>query len=156
MVPQQVRNTTFFLPFVSGKLLKPVHILFNLLFYLCLGPSIHGLVTDIQVNVCIGPSINGLVTDAVTYIRLTRNSNTIPILNSNNTVVYLTQVNEGNSISFIYTVGFYRCFGIYSVISLCLPKLLTPLYTPKLYNNDNYESLDIFSGGSRTTNAGGA
>ena len=25
----------------------------------------------------------------------------------------------------------------------CLPKLLTPLYTPKLYNNDNYESLDI-------------
>ena len=79
----------------------------------------------------------------MTYIRVTRNSNTIPILNSNNTVGYLTQVNEGNSISFIYTVGFYRCFGIHSVISLCLPKLLTPLYTPKLYNNDNYESLDI-------------
>ena len=79
----------------------------------------------------------------VTYIRVTRNFNTIPILNSNNTVLYLTQVNEGNSISFIYTVGFYRCFGIHSVISLCLPKLLTPLYTPKLYNNDNYESLDI-------------
>ena len=81
--------------------------------------------------------------DSVTYIRVTRNSNTIPILNSNNTVVYLTQVNEGNSISFIYTVGFYRCFGIHNVISLCLPKLLTPLYTPKLYNNDNYKSLDI-------------
>ena len=44
--------------------------------------------------------------------------NEIPILNSNNTVVYLTQVNEGNSISFIYTIGFYRCFGIHSVISL--------------------------------------
>ena len=55
---------------------------------------------------------------AVTYIRVTRNSNKIPILNSNNTVVYLTQVNEGNSISFIYTIGFYRCFGIHSVISL--------------------------------------
>ena len=55
---------------------------------------------------------------AVTYIRVTRNANKIPILNSNNTVVYLTQVNEGNSISFIYTIGFYRCFGIHSVISL--------------------------------------
>ena len=54
----------------------------------------------------------------VTYIRVTRNSNKIPILNSNNTVVYLTQVNEGNSISFIYTIGFYRCFGIHSIISL--------------------------------------
>ena len=31
----------------------------------------------------------------VIYIRVTRNSNKIPILNSNNTVVYLTQVNEG-------------------------------------------------------------
>ena len=40
---------------------------------------------------------------AVTYIRVTRNTNKIPILNSNNTVVYLTQVKEGNSISFIYT-----------------------------------------------------
>ena len=46
----------------------------------------------------------------VTYIRVTRNSNKIPILNSNNTVVYLLQVNEGNSIPFIYTIGFYRCF----------------------------------------------
>ena len=55
---------------------------------------------------------------SVTYIRVTRNSNKIPILNSNNTVVYLTQVNEGNSISCIYTIGFYRCFGIHSVISL--------------------------------------
>ena len=64
---------------------------------------------------------------SVTYIRVTRNSNKIPILNSNNTVVYLTQVNEGNSISFIYTIGFYRCFGIHSIISLRLPKLLTPL-----------------------------
>ena len=54
----------------------------------------------------------------VTYIRVTRNSIKIPILNSDNTVVYLTQVNEGNSISFIYTIGFYRCFGIHSVISL--------------------------------------
>ena len=41
-----------------------------------------------------------------TYIRVTRNSNEIPLLNSNNTVGYLTQVNEGNSISFIYTIGF--------------------------------------------------
>ena len=55
---------------------------------------------------------------AVTYIIVTRNSNEIPILNKNNTVMYLTQVNEGNSISFIYTIGFYRCFGIHSVISL--------------------------------------
>ena len=59
-----------------------------------------------------------LYTQTVTYISVTRNSNEIPILNSNNTVVYLTQVNEGNSISFIYTIGFYRCFGIHSVISL--------------------------------------
>ena len=58
--------------------------------------------------------------DTVTYIRVTRNSNKIPILNSYNTVVYLTQVNGGNSISFIYTIGFYRCFGIHSVISLLL------------------------------------
>ena len=49
----------------------------------------------------------------VTYIRVTRNSNKIPILNSNNTVMYLTQVNE-----VIYTIGFYLCFGIHSVISL--------------------------------------
>ena len=55
---------------------------------------------------------------SVTYIRVTRNSNEIPLLDSNNTVGYLTQVNEGNSISFIYTIGFYRCFGIHSVISL--------------------------------------
>ena len=55
---------------------------------------------------------------AVTYIRVTRNANEIPILNSNNTVGYLTQVNEGNSISFIYTIGFYRYFGIHRVISL--------------------------------------
>ena len=58
---------------------------------------------------------------SVTYIRVTRKSNKIPILNSNNTVMYLTQVNEGNSISFIYTIGFYCCFGIHSVISLRLP-----------------------------------
>ena len=56
----------------------------------------------------------------VTYIRVTRNSNEIPILNSNNTVGYLTQVNNGNSISFIYTIGFYSYFGIHSVISLLL------------------------------------
>ena len=54
---------------------------------------------------------------SVTYIRVTRNSNEIPKLNSNNTVVYLTQVNEGNSISSIYMIGFYRCFGIHNVIS---------------------------------------
>ena len=62
--------------------------------------------------------LSGIVLEPVTYIRLTRNSNKIPILNSNHTVVFLTQVNEGNSISFIYTIGFYRCFGIHSVISL--------------------------------------
>ena len=61
-----------------------------------------------------------VVAVTVTYIRVTRNSNEIPLLNSNNTVGYLTQVNEGNSISFIYTIGFYRCFGIHSVISLLL------------------------------------
>ena len=75
----------------------------------------------------IRDQIISLCVTTVTYIRVTRNSNKIPILNSDNTVVYLTQVNEGNSISFIYTIGFYRCFGIHSVISLCLPKLLTPL-----------------------------
>ena len=61
-----------------------------------------------------------LLVKTVTYIRVTRNSNEIPLLNSNNTVGDLTQVNEGNSISFIYTIGFYRCFGIHSVISLLL------------------------------------
>ena len=58
---------------------------------------------------------------SVTYITVTRNSNKIPILTSNYTVVYLTQVNEGNSIPFIYTIGFSRCFGIHSVISLLFP-----------------------------------
>ena len=32
--------------------------------------------------------------------------------------ISMDRVNEGNSISFIYTIGFYRCFGIHSVISL--------------------------------------
>ena len=61
---------------------------------------------------------SGHLLEAVTYIRVTRNSNEIPMLNSNNTVGYLTQVNEGNSISFIYTIGFYCYFGIHSVFSL--------------------------------------
>ena len=34
----------------------------------------------------------------VTYIRVTGNSNEIPILNSNSSVGHLTQVNEGKSI----------------------------------------------------------
>ena len=69
----------------------------------------------------------------MTYIRVTGNSKYIPILNSNCSVVLLTQVNEGESISFIYTIRLYGGFAIHSVIS---PKLLTPLQTPKKYNSD--------------------
>ena len=65
----------------------------------------HNLISNICWNFIIFLKIG-----AVTYIRVTRNTNKIPILNSNNTVVYLTQVKEGNSISFIYTIGFYGCF----------------------------------------------
>ena len=65
------------------------------------------------------------------YIRVTRNSNEIPILNSNSSVGHLTQVHEGKSISFIYTICFYRGFGKHSVISLLLTKTITPLQTPK-------------------------
>ena len=65
----------------------------------------HNLISNICWNFIIFLKIG-----AVTYIRVTRNTNKIPILNSNNTFVYLTQVKEGNSISFIYTIGFYRCF----------------------------------------------
>ena len=48
---------------------------------------------------------------ALTYIRVTRNSNEIPILYSNNSVGHLTQVNEGTSISFFYTICFYGSLG---------------------------------------------
>ena len=58
----------------------------------------------------------------VTYIRVTGNSKEIPILNSNCSVVRLTQVNEGESISFIYTICLYHGFAIHSVISLLLTK----------------------------------
>ena len=51
---------------------------------------------------------------AVMYIRVTRNSNETPILNSNSTVGHLTHVNEGKLISFIDTICFYRSFGIHS------------------------------------------
>ena len=61
-------------------------------------------------------------TGSVTYIRVTGNSKDIPILNSNCSVVLLTQVNEGESISFIYTICFYRGFAIHSVISLLFTK----------------------------------
>ena len=54
----------------------------------------------------------------MTYIRVTGNSKEIPILNSNSSVGLLTQVNEGKSISFIYTICLYRGFGIHSIISL--------------------------------------
>ena len=37
-------------------------------------------------------------------------------------VVRLTQVNEGESISFIYTICLYHGFAIHSVISLLLTK----------------------------------
>ena len=58
----------------------------------------------------------------VTYIRVTGNSKEIPILNSNCSVVRLTQVNEGKSISFIYTICLYHGFVIHSVISLLITK----------------------------------
>ena len=54
----------------------------------------------------------------MTNISVTGNSNEIPILKSNNSVGHLTQVNEGKPISFIYTICFYRSFGIHNVISL--------------------------------------
>ena len=73
----------------------------------------------VKFSICMGDNpLTKSLLRSVTYIRVTRNSNKIPILNLNNTVVYLTQVNEGNSITFIYTIGFYHCFGIHSVISL--------------------------------------
>ena len=59
---------------------------------------------------------------SVTYIRVTGNSKEIPILNSNCSVVRLTQVNEGESISFIYMICLYHGFAIHSVISLLLTK----------------------------------
>ena len=47
---------------------------------------------------------------SVTYIRVTGNSKEIPILNSNCSVVLLTQVIEGESISFIYTIRLFSRF----------------------------------------------
>ena len=58
----------------------------------------------------------------MTYIRVTGNSKEKPILNSNCSVVGLTQVNEGESISFIYMICLYNGFAIHSVISLLLTK----------------------------------
>ena len=60
--------------------------------------------------------------EAVTYIRVTGNSKEIPILNSNCSVVLLTQVNEGELISFVYTIRLYGVFAIHSVISLLFTK----------------------------------
>ena len=60
---------------------------------------------------------------AVTYIRVTGNSKDIPILNSNCSVVLLTQVNEGELISFIYTICLYHDFAIHNVISLLFTKI---------------------------------
>ena len=55
----------------------------------------------------------------VAYIRVTRNSNEIPILNSSSSVGHhVHQLNEEKSISFIYMICFYFGFGIRSVISL--------------------------------------
>ena len=68
---------------------------------------------------------------SVTYIRVTGNSKEIPILKSNSSVGLLTQVNEGKSISFIYTISLYRGFGIHSVISL--------LFTKTIYTFTNEE-----------------
>ena len=62
------------------------------------------------------------VLKTVTYIRVLGNSKEIPILNSNCSVVLLTQVNEGESISFIYTIRLYGGFAIHSVISLLFTK----------------------------------
>ena len=62
----------------------------------------HNLISNICWNFIIFLKIG-----AVTYIRVTRNTNKIPILNSNNTVVYLTQVKEGNSMrnfSIVYLI----------------------------------------------------
>ena len=58
----------------------------------------------------------------MTYIRVTRNSNEMPILNANNSVGHLTQVNEGKSIPFSYRIYFYGSFGIHSVIFLLCTK----------------------------------
>ena len=99
------RNTFENIEYLPNKIYlirSPLLVLVDLYFFVPFGISI-------GMTCCIA---------TVTYIRVTRNSNKIPILNSNNTVVYLTQVNEGNSISFIYRIGFYRCFGIHSVFSL--------------------------------------
>ena len=63
--------------------------------------------------------------ETVTYIRVTGNSKEMLILNSNCSVVRLTQVNEGESISFIYTICLYHGFAIHSVISLLLTKTFT-------------------------------
>ena len=70
-----------------------------------------------QFKIIIPPT-----SDLVSYIRVTGNSKEIPILNSNCSVVLLTQVNEGESISFIYTIRLYGGFAIHSVISLLSTK----------------------------------
>ena len=50
-----------------------------------------------------GNIISGYV-KTVTYIRVTRNSNEIPIVNSNNVVVHCTQVNRYHlSTRFVFT-----------------------------------------------------
>ena len=47
-------------------------------------------------------SFNTLSSTAVTYIIVTRNTNEMPILNSNSFVRYLTQINEDKKINIIY------------------------------------------------------
>ena len=68
----------------------------------------------------------------MTYIRVTGNSKEIPILNSNCSVVLLTQVNEGESISFIYTIRLYGGIAIHSVISLLFTKTFNTFTNTKI------------------------
>ena len=83
---------------------------------------------------------NEIYIKAVTYIRVTGNSKEIPILNSNCSVVRLTQVNEGESISFIYTICLYHGFAIHRVISLLLTKSFNTFTNRNSIITVNYES----------------
>ena len=79
----------------------------------------------------------------MTYIRVTGHLNEIPILNTNSSIGYFSQLNE---VSFIYTICFlsvYRSFGIHSVISLLLTKTFNTFTYTKKYNYDDYEPQDI-------------
>ena len=89
----------------------------------CMSQCLHKMQTLIIMGLLnIYHTVSSSSIQSVTYIRGTGNSKEIPILNSNSSVGPLTQVNEGKSISFIYTVFLYRGFAIHSVISLLFTK----------------------------------